>query len=726
MTNFNENQLEAIKANLKSVLVVAGAGSGKTSILTNRIKFLVNNFNISPKKILAFTFTNKAANEMKHRLKDLIQDSSFEFLGTFHSICLRILKEDLKELNFKNLNNDFKIIDSSDQNEVIKTIYLNNNYDKKILSLKTCLPLVQKLKSKNLNKDNIETYIDKYLKKLLSDEKTILVNVYLKYIEFIQNNNFLDYDDLIKYTKILFETKKDVLQKWQNRFEYILVDEFQDTDFDQFSIICLLSKNKDNVFVVGDADQMIYSWRGAYEDIFNDFQSTFKNHQLIILDKNYRSSNKILECANLLIKNNKNRIEKNLYTDLKKESNVAWFNFESQSDEANFVVQKINELKIKHEKIYGKNSFNFNSVAILYRTNNMTAILETKLQDLKIPYKIYGGFKFYEKKTVKDMLAYLRIIANANDEIALFRTYNLPKRGISENTYNFLKEYAIENKITTFEAFENVEKINSIKQNVKIAIYDYVNLISKWKNDSKKLSLDELIFIINDDLNYVEQFKDEEDKSKALNNIEQLALSIKDYQQKNPNSSIDDYLNYISLLTTLDENNNWNSVSLMTVHNSKGLEFENVFIIQFNDGDFPHERSLTENNLEEERRLAYVAITRAKTNLFFISTKSTGFNMKQKLPSRFIFELLNPFVEAKTNNLKNNIADYSTKNFEFKKDYSKYFNTNEFDYQIGDCVSHSIFGDGVVIDVMDDMLNIQFKKEIKTILKNHKSLKRKY
>lgn len=746
---FNEKQYEAITADENTpTLVVAGAGSGKTSVLTFRIVYLLKECNYNSERILGFTFTNKAANEMKERIKKVIPDKKFQFVGTFHSICLRILREDIKELDNPKFTSSFAIIDDDDQNSLLKEIYKLKEFDKQVLPYKNVLSWISKLKSDDIY-DPTEVF--EWLSFLDNTydgkkKKDMFAIIYAYYLQFLANSNLLDFDDLIKYTRKILK-KEHVRLKWQNRFDYILVDEFQDTSLDQFEIIKQLSKEKKSVFVVGDPDQMIYSWRGATENIFKLFTQEFNNSKTVVLEKNYRSTKKILKLANNLISFNKNRISKNLFTDSNFSSEVFYFSGDDQDHESNFVISKINEL-------VNKKQYKYSDIAILYRANYVSRNIEEKLAFRHIPYRIFGGFKFYQRREVKDILAYLKVIYNS-DEISLSRIYNWPRRAISEQTFFKIKNYGINNNISTFAAFGQADRIEDLPQRSANAAISFFNLISEIR-EKKFSSITKLVDEIIEKTDYLKMMIDEGDENR-IENINELKNAILDFEKNNANPNLAFYLQEIALLTS-DENNNKNidSVSLMTVHSAKGLEFKIVFIIQFNDSVFPSQRAIEEGNLDEERRIAYVAITRAREHLYITySSGSTFYGNKsfERTPSRFLIEIQDSISNSVIQTVKNDKENQNNQNVDIDNgdiDFSvyaksgikpingKYFNPEsdttirdeeisylnkkKIEYYIGDYILHAFYGYGVVVNVEDRNMTVSFSTPsfgTRTIIKNH-------
>ena len=731
-SKFNENQRKAITFDDDiPVLVIAGAGSGKTSVLTHRVVYLINEKNYASWKILGFTFTNKAANEMKTRISNIIPNKKFHYIGTFHSVCLRILREDIKALDIENITSNFSIIDEDDQNSILKDIYKANNFDNQVLKIKVCLSWISKMKAEGIyeNDDVYEwlSFLDNTYEG--HTKKDICKKVYEEYLKFLKNSNLLDFDDLIKYAKQVLQIE-EIGKKWKERFDYILVDEFQDTNLDQYEIIKLLSKNMKNVFAVGDPDQMIYSWRGAQKNIFNSFKNDFANTEVIVLEQNYRSTKKILNIANSLINNNPNRIKKNLFTDSNFNSEVIYFEADDQDNESKFVCSKIKEL------VQAK-QYQYKDIAILYRANYLSRNIEESLSHNYIPYRIFGGFRFYQRKEVKDMIAYMRLVANS-DEMSLSRIYNVPKRQISEKTFFAIKNYAVANNLSTFASFGKAEEIDELSAKAKNSCLEFYNLISEIRN-KKFDSISQLIDEIADKTNYFQMLKDEGEETR-IENIEELKNAALAFEKNNPdNANLHHYLQELAIITSVDETNdkndkNINTVSLMTVHSAKGLEFDIVFIIQMNENIFPSIKSIEEGNLDEERRIAYVAITRAKKNLYLSCSRGANYfgNVSgQKTPSRFLLEIDNlladkRIVSKNTSTNSKKVFDYS-RNERSSIDLDNVYHDKKEEYYIGDLVLHDKFGRGIVMDVQQSIITVAFDRPQigkKQLIKHHKSVRK--
>lgn len=724
LDRFNQKQREAITSQIGTSLVVAGAGSGKTSVLACRIAYLISECGFSQNRILAFTFTNKASNEMKNRVQEILGDITPYWINTFHGFCLRVLREDISSLG---KDKNFTIIDEDDQMHLMRNIFSQYGIDKTLLSHKLCLSYINNFKSiPFMQYESIEEYLPQLITFELSNSKIdVIKKVYSEYKDIMLKQNLLDFNDLISFTYQIFNEDKEVLEKWQDRFDYLLIDEFQDTNLEQFEIIKKLCKNKSNIFAVGDPDQMIYTWRGAYSEIFSDFSQYFVDQQLYILDKNYRSTKKILSLSNQLISNNFDRIKKDLYTDNIDGNNILYYHALHQDQESRWVIEKIKFL-VHHKS-------NYADIAILYRNNFLSRNIEQELIRNNIPYFIFGGFKFYQRKEIKDVLGYLKLICN-NDDISFSRIYNTPKRKISEKTVSLIREYAYKNNMSLYDALDFIDNIE-ITNSSKEACKEFKKIIDELK--SKKFnSLLNLLEEVLEKTGYLKWLESEEEILR-VENINELKNAISQFEIQNPNCSLSEYLQEISLYTSFDNDGikDKNFVSLMTIHLAKGLEFKNVFIIEFNDGIFPSNKSIESNNIDEERRLAYVAMTRAKENLFISSSDGVMFqsdSSTKKFPSRFLkeikdfesFEIVNvsfkPLYELKEQkNWYNSNVAY--------KDMSNIYHNKDQNFLMGDAIVHEKFGDGIIIGIDKDIIEVAFKNPhgVKNLMKNHKSIIRK-
>ncbi len=720
--NLNEQQLEAVTSDYnKPILVVAGAGAGKTKVLISRIEYLLNNTDVRPNKILAITFTNKAANEIKERIRSLnIQNVTW--IGTFHSMCLRILREDFEYLGREK---NFTIIDDQEQISIIKEIFRFYKIDTKELTPKTVLRIVNDIKQKRMNpeyiksKDGIEFYA-------LDSNKNGLnsLRIFEEYEKRIINNNYLDFNDLLNYTAKLFELD-EMKEKWSHFFDYILIDEYQDTNTVQYEIVKTFVKKNKRIFVVGDPDQMIYGWRGADERVILSFEKDFPNSKKIILTQNYRSTQGILNAANNLVKINKNRFKKELVANNNDLSKPIYYIASNADDESKWVTNKI--LKLLKEGVKNKD------IAILYRANFLSRNIEQSLMLNNMKYIIFGGVKFYQRKEVKDIIAYLRVIY-ADDELSYIRIINTPKRKISPVSVNKISDYAYVNNLTFSQALKKIENIEIPSMAIN-SIKSFVKIMDELKNEKEDIT--KIVNLILEKTNYIDMLKDNNEFDR-IENINELKFALSNFIKTN-NATIEEFLEELSLYSNTDENKEINHISLMTVHNSKGLEFKNVFLIGMVENIFPSHRANFGPLLEEERRVAYVALTRAKEKLFISSRISTFSDPYQsinshfyggnEIPSRFIKEIgLNNLITEQREFVKFSNFDSNWFNSKDKKEIGAELETGqENNYVIGDEISHTVFGSGIIIGINGSLLDISFKPPYykKSIKFNHKAIIRK-
>ncbi len=718
LKGLNENQLKAVTVSNGPVVVVAGAGSGKTRVLSTRIAYLIEHEHYDPWSILAITFTNKAANEMKYRITNNIGIKNISWIGTYHSVCLRILKEDIECLNRKN---NFNVIDEEDQMSLIKEIYRVNQITRNVCSTikpKKAIQLIEAIKFQdvNINDFNIGTNFLKSFKMYTLDEYKAMRIIFNDYQKKLLLNNLLDFNDLLILTKKLLESNSMLKTKWQKRFRYILVDEFQDTNEIQFNILKMLINPKHkNIFVVGDPDQSIYKWRGAYEWIFKDFREQFPEAKLVILDTNYRSTKNILNGSNKLISNNPNRIKKDLATNNEVGEKIFYFHADDQMNESLFIAKKIIELT--------KEKYKYSDIAILYRSNYLSRIFEEQLMTNNIPYYIFGGIKFYQRKEIKDLLAYLRLMIS-EDEISIKRIINIPGRKIGDTTINKMQDFATKNNLSLFDTLKFADQDWNWK-----STNEFHKLIFNLRNLIKDLSPSKALEKIIDVIDYKSYLKslDLEDR---IENINELINAIKVFEQRNETATIASFLQEISLYTDTSEhtNKNTNSVSLMTIHVAKGTEYRVVFLAGFTNNIFPPSRS---TDYEEERRIAYVGMTRAKELLYITCSDGISYasgNYSSLGPSMFLKEIgTNNLEEVQQEFIPISKADLNWYNSKAKiENYDDRYETKNVIFNIGDVVSHTIFGSGVIIGIDKDILTIAFKAPygVKELLKNHKNIKR--
>lgn len=691
LDTLNDRQKEAVLYNEGPLLIIAGAGAGKTKTLTTKIAYLIEEMGALPSNILAITFTNKAAKEMKDRIIRLIGSIGYQIqTSTFHSFGLKLLKENYERLGF---DKNFVIMDSDDSLTIVKKILKDMDLDPKIYNPRAIRNKISSCKNELISPKAYSRYT-------VSPYEEIVCKVYEKYQEKLMKNNAVDFDDLLILPIKLFEENKDILEKYQEQFKYILIDEYQDTNEAQYKLTKMLSEKYRLITCVGDDSQSIYSFRGAnYKNILN-FEKDYKDAKTILLEQNYRSTSYILNAANDVIKNNKMKKEKNLWTSRGEGNKVKYYRALSESDEAYYVVKGIKQAI--------SNGDNYDDIAVLYRTNAQSRNLEEAMLKENIPYRVVGSFYFYSRKEIKDLLAYLRLIHNEKDNISLLRVINTPKRGIGLKTIENLTKKADEENISIYEAITSGKEL------------EFKKIIEKLKEVSENVTLTELIDKILTGTGIKEELEKEEDLTSEvrLENLEEFKSITKSFEEREGLISLEDFLLEISLVSDAEEyKDDTNRVSLMTVHSVKGLEYKDVFIVGMEEGIFPHMNSLMESSeIEEERRLAYVAITRAKDNLTIINARRrTLFGREQvNPPSRFISEISTDLLDIV--NKKEEITP--------KLDVNTVLREETVDYKLGDNVYHETFGAGKVVEVTNTLISVAFKHPhgIKKLMKNHKKL----
>jgi len=698
--NLNPQQNEAVACTEGPLLILAGAGSGKTLVLTYRIAHILKNKLAYPQEILALTFTNKAANEMKERIYKLLYPSTenesfypvIPFMGTFHSICAKILRFEGNKIE---IPSNFTIYDDQDQLQTVKNAISMLHMDPKEINPRTIHGYISSAKNELITSDQYKSFAKGYIQ-----EATALA--YPVYERLLKENNALDFDDLILKTVFMFMDHKDILEKYQNKFKYILVDEYQDTNTSQYKLTNLLAKKHKNICVVGDDDQSIYSWRGA--DIKNilSFEQDYPETKIIKLEQNYRSTKNILEAAYEVIKHNQMRKEKKLWTDKNDGPKINIYTAMDEKDESHFVAGKILDLQTSGCKL--------NDMAILYRTNAQSRILEETMLNYNIPYIIYGGISFYSRKEIKDIIAYLKVLNNPDDTVNLKRIINVPPRKIGAKTIEKIDETAKENEISIGRLL--LSESDKFPDNKGLKQFSII--LKKLFILKNKISVSSLINEILNLTGYIEYIDDKSEESKTrIENLKEL----QSVAQKYDNSTIEDPLaEFLAEVSLIEEQQvkaqskiDRNRVTLMTLHSAKGLEFEHVFIVGMEESIFPHERSLFEQDeLEEERRLAYVGITRAKENLYLTHSETRlFFGMRQNnLISRFIEDIPSQLVTRINWENKNEIStDYE----EPKRERPENKNQNNFNnVKIGDTVVHPVFGQGRLIDFDESTVKVSF------------------
>ena len=620
----NKNQKEAATYLDSHLRIIAGAGSGKTRVITYRIAYLIDEIGVDPRKILAITFTNKAANEMKERVVDLLGVHALgSLICTIHSLCVRILRQHINVINYPS---NFTIMDEEDQKALIKKIYNQLQIDAKTISIKSMIATISNYKMANITPEKALEFAGSFQGEIKK------AKVYKEYLEYQENHFLLDFDDLLLKTVYIFENYPDVLEKWQYRFQYIHVDEFQDVGNIEYRLVKLMS-DKAITCVVGDPDQTIYSFRGANVNYILDFDKDFKPCKTIVLNQNYRSTGNILNISNCLIRKNKNRLEKELFTEATGGGEVIHYTAKNEQDEAEYICSEIEKI------INDVDGVNYRNFAILYRANYLSRTIEQCLISHGIDYRIFGGLKFFSRKEIKDALSYLQLVCNSED-LAFERIINVPSRGIGKKTMENIQAVARNNNVSLYEALTLFSDQIKLSSKAKKEIRILVAAIEKAKQSN--LPLHEMFENLMNDIGYIEMLNKNLEENR-IDNIHELQRSIYEFESQNPDlATIENYLQEIALYTDSDDNDDSQYVSLMTIHMAKGLEFDYVFVLGLSEGIFPSFRALSESDegIEEERRLAYVAFTRAKKQLYL--TDSEGFSFvtdSPKISSRFVEEI---------------------------------------------------------------------------------------
>lgn len=728
----NEEQLKAVSTKSQYTRVVAGAGSGKTRVLTYRIAYLIGEKKVDPSEILAIAFTNKVANEMKDRVVRMLPDvASFLHVSTFHSFGARFLRAEIKALG---ISPSFTIFDDDDTERLIRDICLGRGYSKKDEIITMSMNYIATKKCKGLYPNDVK------LGHFYNEEECL--EIFKEYEKRKRQMIALDFDDLLLLPIIILENFPEIRNKWLNKIRYILIDEFQDTNDVQFKLVKLLSNQDTNVYVVGDPDQTIYTWRGANQKIILDFEKTYPGAETVILNRNYRSTKTILDAANKLIAHNKKRVPKDLYTNNVYGDKIELFKGATKDIEAEHVVSTIKKLK-NQNKIEA-----LRDVAILYRSSYLTLPLEKALIKERIVYRVFGGVRFYQRKEIKDALAYFRLISNPKDDVSFDRIINVPKRKIGEKSVEQLKKEALANNLSIYEYVQNIEKYQTeLQTSVVLALTVLINKIEEVKS---KLTDDGELHskILNDfliDIGYIAYLDLDDNAEERKGNLNALFQDMTDFIKKNPDEGFSEWLENCTLATSQDEMKDDDYVSLMTVHTAKGLEYNCVFVIGMEDSIFPNRRAVLEDSrdgLEEERRLCYVAFTRAKKRLYLTMNNGYSFtNEGNPIESRFIHEAelempKDPFFSNRGGYQRIHrpiredsgfFSDLAPDEFTSKPLIEEEVETNGItNWEVGDKVTHDKFGEGVVKKVLnEDAIIIDFRAHgLKTMLSNHKMLKR--
>ena len=713
INKLNEMQRRAVTTTDGAILILAGAGSGKTRVITNKIAYLIEEKNVNPYNILAITFTNKAAKEMLSRVEEMIgEDSRRVWISTFHAFCSKVLRIEAHHLNY---DNNFTIYDTTDKQTLIKNCMDALDYSKQSISPSLIASEISKAKDSMID---IQEYENTYESDYIGSK---IAKVYSLYQQELKKNNAMDFDDLIYNCIRLFKEHKNVLEKYQFKFKYIMVDEYQDTNYSQYLLIKMLSEMHKNICVVGDDDQSIYTWRGA--DIRNilEFEKDFDDVLQIKLEQNYRSTSNIINAAHSVIKKNNERKEKKIWTDANDGEKIKLYSATSERDESNYVAVNI-------KKMVDNQGYDYKDFAVLYRANSLSRTYEEAFMKYGIPYKIFGGLKFYDRMEIKDILAYFRIIDNKFDDISLKRIINVPKRSIGAKTIEKIEAYARQNNMSILDAMDEVDDIVSTTK-TRESVKKFKLLISSLKALANVLPVSEFLDKVLENTNYRKLYLEENsiENQSRLENIEELKSVVKEFELNSEDKTLSAFLQNATLSTDMEEKiKNDNYVSLMTIHSSKGLEFRAVFLVALEEDIFPSSRSiLEESKLEEERRLCYVAITRAKEKLFM--TRSTMRLLYGKtncnIISRFVGEIDTNFIESDNKDvIQKKIPEEKESYSLYQKYVEKYKIINEKkkndpqELSIGVKVSHKTFGIGTVVGKTGGKFTIAFDKVgVKTI-----------
>jgi len=673
----NEAQKEAVLTTDGPVLILAGAGSGKTKALTHKIAYLVKEKKIDPYNILVVTFTNKAAKEIKERINKLLgEGTDFPFSGTFHSVCVKILRTEIGRIGYKS---SFLIYDDQDQLTVIKDVLKKMGIDSKQCNPKMVLSMISSAKSEAVTPEEYESLA-------VGNFQETVSKVYFDYQKILKENEALDFDDILLKTVFIFNQYPEVLEKYHLKFKYILIDEYQDTNNVQYQFSKLLAKKRRNICVVGDDWQSIYSWRGANFRNILDFQKDYPEAKIIKLEQNYRSTKNILEAAYNIIEKNSERTSKKLWTDNEQGVPIILCEASNEKEEGQFIVGELGRLSSQ--------GYSLKDVTILYRTNAQSRSVEEELLKFNVPYKIVGGLRFYERKEIKDIMAYLKVIFSDSDWISFRRVMGIISRGIGSKTIEKLEYFAKNNNLTITESLLSTERLK-VREKVRVSFLEIGNLINNLKKKSQELDVPEFIDEVIEKTGYANFVNDGTYEGESrLENLRELISVAREFEEYEEKLTLGHFLEQVSLVSDIDSySQGADAVTLMTIHTAKGLEFPVVFLVGMEEGIFPHSRSLLDvDEAEEERRLCYVAFTRAKKRLYLIycSTRLIFGNICSNSPSRFIYDVPNHLV-----------ADFSVNQKELKEDV--------FNIKVGDNVRHKNFGLGRVLEVNGEEITVDFE-----------------
>ncbi|MDO4299882.1 MAG: DNA helicase PcrA [Clostridia bacterium] len=714
LNSLNDMQRQAVLTTEGPLLLLAGAGSGKTRVLTHRIAYLIEQ-GVRPFNILAITFTNKAAREMKERVSAITPQGDEVWVSTFHSTCVRILRREIDKIGY---SSKFSIYDADDSERLIKDILKEHNISDKVYPVKMIMSVI------GGQKDQMLGPVD-YMKSVEKDFRMRKVaDVYAIYQERLKENNALDFDDLIFKTVELFRKRPDILDKYRERFKYIMVDEYQDTNGSQYQLVKLLASKYNNLCVVGDDDQSIYGWRGA--DIKNilDFEKDFNNTVVIKLEQNYRSTGLILESANAVIKNNRTRKAKALWTEAGEGAKLKFHNASGDREEAKYICDTIDKGIMEGKK--------YSDFAVLYRNNALSRIIEEQLVKTGIPYRLFGGTRFYDRREIRDIMCYLKVLNNPNDDIAIKRIINVPKRSIGDTTVAKVAEYAAENHLSFYMALCGCENIDSLSSRAKTSLQKFISLLNDFSIDAEELSVPDLIEKIIDETGYKAELEavNTDESLGRLENIVELVNKAAEFEENNEGAELAQFLEEVALVADVDGFTEGDDTAvLMTLHSSKGLEFDTVFIAGFEESIFPGFRAMQDGTgmeMEEERRLCYVGITRAKKELYLTAAKNRLQHGQRvyNMPSRFLKEIPSKFIERTEDGLTVRKADTGfgfEKPLHFNNPAKRPLNPYKMpepknvslDFTVGDKVRHIKFGIGEVIDMTpagaDYEITVDFK-----------------
>lgn len=686
LDSLNDRQKEAVSITEGPLLVLAGAGSGKTKVLTTKVAYLVLEKNIDPSNILAITFTNKAAKEMKERILNMVGAIGYKIqISTFHSFGLSILQKHYEKLG---LSKNFTILDSDDSNVVIKNILKDMNYEENYRAIKS---IISNNKNALIDSNEFERFVN-------NDYDEMILDIYKRYENRLKRNNSVDFDDLLMLPIILFRKYPSVLKEYQEQYRYILIDEYQDTNEAQYLLAKMISAKYKNICVVGDDSQSIYSWRGSnYKNILN-FEKDYPDCKTVYLEQNYRSTKTIIEASNELIKNNVHRKDKNLWTDNEQGVKIEYHTALNEKDEAYYVIKEINNLVDEGVKL--------KDIAVLYRTNAQSQNFEKELVLSNIPYKVVGSVYFYNRKEIKDLMAYLKLIYNKDDDVSLSRIINVPKRKIGKTTLDNLREKANSLNVSLYDAIDAGKEL------------EFKKLIEELRNQKDEMTLVSFIELVLDKTGLIKELENEDtiEAESRIENLKEFKTIAIQFEENYGIISLEDFLNEISLVADITEYRDSDGITLMTIHSAKGLEFDHVFIVGLEESIFPHLNSFeSQEQLEEERRLCYVAITRAKKRLWLVNAEARIiYGNKVKNPeSRFIKEIDNKLLnteqslEQKTSNILENV------------------DTN-IQYKIGEHIYFDMYGEGVIVAIKDKVLTVAFKHPygVKMLMKGHKKIRK--